>query len=107
MLCERFERELKQQREEVTESAKESTTTGVGLVDGWYSSGGGSDDGATVANATSRRCARPERAQSHRPSKMRKHLQCQSLLVLQRRQGKRRSGRRWRMHKSASSWIPN
>ncbi len=49
MLCDRFEHELKEQREKVTESAKESATTGVGLVDG--SSGGGSngDGGITVA----------------------------------------------------------
>jgi hypothetical protein len=40
VLCDRFEHELEQQREKVAESAKESTTTGVGL-------GGG--DGATNA----------------------------------------------------------
>jgi hypothetical protein len=39
VLCDRFEHELEQQREEVAESAKESTTTGVG----------NSGEGATVA----------------------------------------------------------
>ena len=44
MLCDRFEHELEQQREKVTESAKESTSTG----------GGDSSDGATAGKRNER-----------------------------------------------------
>ncbi len=54
VLCDRFERELKQEREKVAESAKESTTIGVDLVGG----DGGEDGTAAKRNEPAMRKAR-------------------------------------------------